>query len=193
MEVFDRISFFVAVIVIVACIRCPGETFNASRGVDAPTPVTHVALSPVRAKSESLVRSRDKRIVVLDFRSDTEAANTEDLLALTEKAREHVFKISDYEVVTEESAKFILASYGTSVEQLVASSEVEIGATLGADYVLVGRLKKSGDYIVVMMRVHDTGDGRLLASDSYKAGDVLHAYDALQPNIVKLLKQMEGL
>lgn len=193
MEVFDRISFFVAVIVIVACIRCPGETFNTSRGVDASTPVAHVATPPVRTKSESLVRARDKRIVVLDFRSDTEAVDTEDLLALTEKTREHVFKISDYEVVTEESAKFILASHGTSVEQLVTSSEVEIGATLGADYVLVGRLKKSGDYIVIVMRMHDTGDGRLLASDSYKAADVVHAYDALQPNIAKLLEQMKGL
>lgn len=182
-----------AIIMIVACIRCPSETFNASRGIEVSPRAVNIATPRAPEKSESLLRTRGRRIVVLDFRSDTEAVGTQDLLALTEKAREYVFKASDLEVVTEESAKFILASYGTPVEQLVSSNEIEIGATLGADYVLVGRLKKSGDYIIVMMRAHSTDNGQLLASSSYKAGDVSHAYDVLQPNILKLLKQMEDL
>ena len=109
---------------------------------------------------------------------------------LADYARETMFKSGVFDVVTEENAEIILASYGRELEECVDSCEIEFGAMLGADYVLTGRLAKSGDYVFVSMSVHGTESARLRAKTSYKSKNIIEARTNLEFHALKLIKQI---
>lgn len=186
MEIIDKLCFVVAVAVIAICIRCPNEAYNVSNGINHEANVSSTA----SVNNEFVQRPAKKRIAVLDFRSTKTDINEQELLLLADYARETMFKSGVFDVVTEENAEIILASYGRELEECVDSCEIEFGAMLGADYVLTGRLAKSGDYVFVSMSVHGTENARLRAKTSYKSKNIIEARTNLEFHALKLIKQI---
>ena len=189
MEITDKLYFIVAVAVIALCIRCPNEAYNVSNGIN------HGANTPnaINVSNKLPPDTIKSRVAVLDFRSAKADIDEQKLLLLTDYARETVFKSGAFDVVTEENAEIILASYGKQLEECTASCEIEFGTMLGADYVLTGRLAKSGDYVFVAMKAHETASARLVGAASYKSSGVLDARQDLELHVNKLIRQIKDL
>ena len=195
MEIIDKLYFIVAVVVIAICVRCPNEAYNVSRGVDhesSSRPIVNNEFAQPAAKKFTQPVAKN-RIAVLDFRSAKTDIEEQELLLLTDYARETVFKSGAFDVVTEENAEIILASYGRELEDCAASCEIEFGAMLGADYVLTGRLANSGDYTFVSMSIHGTENAHLVAKISYRSKNFIETRSLLEVHVFKLIKQIDEI
>jgi len=192
MEITDKLYFIIAVTVIAICVRCPNEAYNASRGIDHESSSRRVVNSNVVNRKFAQPAAKN-RIAVLDFRAPAAVIEEQKLLLLTDYAREAAFKSGTFDVVTEENAEIILASYGRELEDCAASCEIEFGAMLAADYVLTGRLANSGGYTFVSMSIHDTENARLVAKISYTSKNFIEARSLLEVNVFKLIKQIDEI
>ena len=193
MEIIDKLYFIVAVTVIAICVRCPNEAYNVSKGIDHEYSNQRASNSAPVVNNEYRQPAAKNRIAVLDFRSAKAGIEEQELLLLTDYARETVFKSGAFDVVTEENAEIILATYGRELEDCTASCEIEFGAMLGADYVLTGRLAISGDYTFVSMSIHGTENALLAAKISYKSKSFIETRSLLEVHVFKLIKQIDEI
>ena len=89
-------------------------------------------------------------------------------------------------VMTRESTEVLLQGSGKTAADCAGECEVETGRSLGADYVVSGRITRLGTRLVLSMRLHGTADGRLLKAATAMGKDV----DALVDESKKAIDQL---
>jgi hypothetical protein len=66
--------------------------------------------------------------------------------------------------MTRENLLVLLEASGKSLENCEGECEVDTGRRIGADAIVSGEIQKLGSLFKLTLRLHDTREGRLLAS-----------------------------
>jgi hypothetical protein len=91
-------------------------------------------------------------------------------------------------VMTRESTEEILAANGKTLTDCAGECEVQTGRLLGADYVVSGRFAVVGSRITLALRLHRTGDARLLGSEEALAYNIDQLVDQTEPTVIALIQ-----
>ena len=68
------------------------------------------------------------------------------------------------DIMTRENLVVLLQSTGKKLEECEGECEVDTGRRIGADTIVSGEIQKVGTRYKLTLRLHDTHEGRLLAS-----------------------------
>ncbi|MFN3201453.1 MAG: outer membrane beta-barrel protein [Bradymonadia bacterium] len=90
-----------------------------------------------------------------------------------------------YLIMTRENILEMLPP-GVDLASCEGSCEVETGRNVGADFVVSGQIIKFGSKLKVTMKLYETGNGALLASERASAADV----DTLEEPVVQAARRM---
>lgn len=178
------IVFYVVCAILVVQFDCNRLVNNA---ITMPGPLSS---SPVEQKHQA--DHQGLRFAVIDVEPGVGMELTdEEIRFLSNRAREVVFNVSEYDVVTEENAVVLLAAHGKTLEECAeAKCELELGVMLGADFVSTTRLDKIGDYIFVTMKIHNTSSSSLAAATSFRSKDLPEVHSEIEIHINKMLRQI---
>ena len=69
-----------------------------------------------------------------------------------------------YDIITRENLIVLLKASGKTLAECEGECEVETGRSIGADYVVNGRVVRFGKSLNVTLRLHSTHDGKLMSS-----------------------------
>jgi len=84
------------------------------------------------------------------------------------------------QVMTRENMEVMLSDMGIDAACVAEGAcEVETARNLGVDYVVTGSVGKMGDLLMVSLKLHDTGNGQLLASERAKGSDSIDLLDGI--------------
>jgi TolB-like protein len=123
--------------------------------------VSTLAIFPTRNSSAA----EPPKIAILEF--DIAKGLDIDRIYFSDKVRGVVReRAPNLFVRTRESVQTILAASSKVLADCDDECEVETGRKLGANYVVSGRLTKVGSRVALTMRLFNTGDAQLLASNS---------------------------
>jgi hypothetical protein len=90
-------------------------------------------------------------------------------------------------VLTRENLLVLLTASGKDAASCEGGCEVETGRLIGADLIVSGELQKIGARFKLTLRLHDTHEGRLLASTQASGSTVEELDDAGQKAAGELL------
>lgn len=129
------------------------------------------------------------RVAVLELRPEAEVGPSE-ARYLTDRVRDAALGLPpDYIVMTRENMLALLPPEA-ELADCEGACEVETGRNLGADYVVSGEIVRFGDELRLTLRLHETRDGRLLASESVAGERVTDLETAVTPAARRLLAAM---
>ena len=106
------------------------------------------------------------------------------LMYLTDRVREATLKYlgpRGFEVMSRDNMTVLLEMNAADLAACEKDCAVETGRTLGAQQVVHGRQSKLGSSFDLVLEVHDTASGRLLASQSTSAADLDELKEGLDP------------
>jgi formylglycine-generating enzyme required for sulfatase activity/TolB-like protein len=95
-------------------------------------------------------------------------------------------------VMTQENTVQLLAAQGKTLADCEGECEVETAKKLGAEFVISGRITKAGSRLALTMRLHSTGEGRLLKSVDALGKTPDELIDASSKAIEALLAALPG-
>ena len=104
---------------------------------------------------------------VLELRNKLEGAdrNLVDAAFLTDVVRQQVLEDApSVKLMTRENVLTLLEASGKKLEECEGECEVDTGRRIGADQIISGEIQKVGTKYKLTLRLHDTHEGRLLAS-----------------------------
>ena len=104
---------------------------------------------------------------VLELRNKLEGAdrNLVDAAFLTDVVRQQVLEdVPSVKLMTRENVLTLLEASGKKLEECEGECEVDTGRRIGADTIVSGEIQKVGTRYKLTLRLHDTHEGRLLAS-----------------------------
>jgi hypothetical protein len=89
--------------------------------------------------------------------------------------------------MTRESTEVLLKQFGKTLAECVGECEVETGRKLGADFVISGRITRSGTRMALTLRLHATATGELLKTAEALGKDTDAVIDATDAAVSRLL------
>ena len=135
-----------------------------------PAPLAPVATGPTAAP---------RRLAVLELH-DLAGLTSEEASYVTDVVRGVALHLpgTRYFVMTRENILALLPP-DTDLSTCEGNCEVDTGRNIGADYVVSGQIIRFGGSLRVSLKLHDTGDARLLASGKASADSV----EGLEPGV----------
>ena len=104
-------------------------------------------------------------VAVLEFRDKVPPDQRIDAAYLSDQVRSAVKQdLPQSRVITRENMLVLLESSGKKLEECEGECEVDTGRRIGADQIISGEIQKVGTKYKLTLRLHDTHEGRLLAS-----------------------------
>ena len=102
---------------------------------------------------------------VLEFRDKVPAEQRIDAAYLSDQVRAAVKEVlPQSRVITRENMLILLQASGRDLQECEGECEVDTGRRIGADHIVSGEIQKVGTRYKLTLRLHDTHEGRLLAS-----------------------------
>jgi TolB-like protein len=115
--------------------------------------------SPARPRS-----AMSGKLAVLELRNFTDLSK-QNAQYFTDVVRQAALKAQpQLQVMTRENLMVLLESTGRKLEECEGECEVDTGRRIGADTIVSGEIQKVGTRYKLTLRLHDTHEGRLLAS-----------------------------
>ena len=105
------------------------------------------------------------KLAVLELRNFTKDLTHENAQYFTDVVRGAALRAQpQLEVITRENLLVLLQATGKKYEECEGECEVDTGRRIGADEIVSGEIQKLGKLYKLSLRLHDTREGRLLAS-----------------------------
>jgi hypothetical protein len=132
----------------------PSTSLAARNETAAPPPATPAHVLPLRGK-----------LAVLDLKNFTRDLSKENALYFSDVIRQASLRMEPgLDIMTRENLLVLLQSTGKKLEECEGECEVDTGRRIGADNIISGEIQKVGTRYKMTLRLHDTHEGRLLAS-----------------------------
>jgi len=139
----------------------------AKRAEPRPT-----ALQAAPEPQQAELQAADRRVVplkgklaVLDLKNFTKDLTRENAQYFTDVIRQASLRMEPgLDIMTRENLMVLLQSSGKKLEECEGECEVDTGRRIGADQIISGEIQKVGTKYKLTLRLHDTHEGRLLAS-----------------------------
>ncbi len=96
-----------------------------------------------------------------------------------------------YRIMTRENMLGLLPP-GVDLAGCVGDCEIETGRNLGAAFVVSGEVLRFGASITVSLKLHETEDGTLLASEQARAGDLGDLVEPLEQAAARLFAALDA-
>ncbi len=165
----------------------------ASRVVDSTEP----AAAPVKARPPPATpvvahaaAALSGKLAVLELRNFAKDLTHENAQYFTDMLRSAALKAQpQLEVMTRENLVVLLQASGKRLEECEGECEVETGRRIGADLIISGELQKLGSLYKLSLRLHDTHEGRLLASTQASGKTIEELDESAQSASEKLVAQ----
>ncbi|HUJ26011.1 MAG TPA: DUF2380 domain-containing protein [Myxococcales bacterium] len=110
-------------------------------------------------------QNRTGKLAVLELRNFTRELTKQNAQYFTDVVRGAALKSQpQLEVITRENLIVLLQSSGRDLSNCEGECEVDTGRRIGADLIVSGEIQKVGTKYKLTLRLHDTRQGRLLAS-----------------------------
>ena len=133
----------------------------ASRNVAAAEPPTR----PVEPSADRRVLVLRGKLAVLDLKNFTKDLTRENAQYFTDVIRQASLRMEPaLDIMTRENLLVLLQSTGKKLEECEGECEVDTGRRIGADQIVSGEIQKVGTRYKLTLRLHDTHEGKLLAS-----------------------------
>ena len=149
----------------------------------------------ISAAAAAQQSAHGKLLAVLEFNSKLEGADKKNVDAqyLADTVRGAVLDaVPDMRVMTRENEMVLLEGSGKKLSECEGECEVDTGRRLGADLVISGSLLKFGSSYKLIVKLHETHEGRLL-SEAQASGRTIDELDAdVQLAVRKLLRPLSG-
>lgn len=164
--------------VVTALLRS-GKVAEAATNAPAtpraqPAPVQMLAAQPSPPRSDSTaiaapVQTRalplKGKLAVLDLKNFTRDLSKENAQYFSDVIRQASLKMEPgLDIMTRENLLVLLQATGKKLEECEGECEVDTGRRIGADHIVSGEIQKVGSRYKLTLRLHDTKEGRLLAS-----------------------------
>jgi hypothetical protein len=150
---------------------------NAIVGSPRIAAAAGLARSERRAPVAARVPASGK-LAVLELRNFTRELTKENAQYFTDVVRSAALKAQpQLEVVTRENLLVLLQASGKDLANCEGECEVDTGRRIGADQIVSGEIQKLGTLYKLSLRLHDTREGRLLAS-TQASGKTIEELDA---------------
>ncbi|MGZ6142745.1 MAG: DUF2380 domain-containing protein [Myxococcales bacterium] len=121
--------------------------------------------APAPRPQGSSSRKLAGKLAVLDLRNFTKDLTRENAQYFTDVVRGAALKAQpQLEVMTRENLLVLLQASGKDLASCEGECEVDTGRRIGADQIVSGEIQKLGSLYKLSLRLHDTREGRLLAS-----------------------------
>ncbi len=118
------------------------------------------------------------KLAVLELRNFTKDLTRENAQYFTDVVRSAALKAQpQLEVMTRENLLVLLQASGKDLANCEGECEVDTGRRIGADQIVSGEIQKLGTLYKLSLRLHDTREGRLLAS-TQASGKTVEELDA---------------
>ncbi len=115
--------------------------------------------------AEHRVLALKGKLAVLDLKNFTKELNRENAQYFTDVIRQASLRMEPgLDIMTRENLLVLLQSTGKKLEECEGECEVDTGRRIGADQIISGEIQKVGTRFKLTLRLHDTHEGRLLAS-----------------------------
>ncbi len=128
-------------------------------------------------------------VAVLEFTG----SDNEDLISiLSDQARAGALDQLDpltYSIMTRENMMLILEDMGKNATCLEGSCEVNMARNIGADLVISGTISQLGDVQLVMLKLHQSDSGTLLAMEKVQGADPVALVEATFEGVQLLLRK----
>lgn len=128
-------------------------------------------------------------VAVLEFTG----SDNEDLTSiLSDQARAGALDQLDpltYSIITRENMMQILEDMGKDATCLGGSCEVDLARNIGADLVISGTISQLGDVQLVMLKLHQSDSGTLLAMEKVQGADPVALVEATFEGVQQLLRK----
>ena len=128
-------------------------------------------------------------LAVLEFTG----SNDEDLVSiLSDQARAGALDQLDpfvYSIITRENMMQILEDMGKDATCIEASCEVDMARNIGADFVISGTISQIGQTQMVMLKLHQSDSGTLLAMHRIQGDDPVHLVEETFEGVQSLLRK----
>lgn len=130
-----------------------------ARGAAPPVPMARLAAVPAAAVVKS------GKLAVLDFRNSARDLGADNVRYFADVVRGASLRAAPgLDVMTRENLLVLLQATGKDVASCEGECEVDTGRRIGADAVISGEVLKVGSRYKISLKLHDTHDGRLLAT-----------------------------
>jgi hypothetical protein len=138
--------------------RARQEQAAAQQELAAPperrTPEERRGVLPLRGK-----------LAVLDLKNFTRELTQQNAQYFTDVIRQASLRMEPgLDIMTRENLMVLLQSTGKKLEECEGECEVDTGRRIGADQIISGEIQKVGSKFKLTLKLHDTHEGRLLAS-----------------------------
>src|SRR5438477_2178237 len=121
------------------------------------------------------------KLAVLELRNFTKDLTRENAQYFTDVVRSAALRAQpQLEVMTRENLLVLLQASGRDLANCEGECEVDTGRRIGADEIVSGELQKVGARYKLTLRLHDTREGRLLASTQASGMTIEELDDAAQ-------------
>src|SRR5258706_297381 len=118
-----------------------------------------------RPAEERRVLQLKGKLAVLDLKNFTKDLTRENAQYFSDVIRQASLKMEPgLDIMTRENLLVLLQSSGKKLEECEGECEVDTGRRIGADQIVSGEIQKVGTKYKLTLRLHDTHEGRLLAS-----------------------------
>src|SRR5205085_11003071 len=105
------------------------------------------------------------KLAVLDLKNFTKDLTRENAQYFSDVIRQASLRMEPgLDIMTRENLLVLLQSTGKRLEECEGECEVDTGRRIGADQIISGEIQKVGTKYKMTLRLHDTREGRLLAS-----------------------------
>ena len=118
------------------------------------------------------------KLAVLELRNFAKDLTRENAQYFTDVIRSAALKAQpQLEIMTRENLLVLLQASGRDLASCEGECEVDTGRRIGADQIVSGEIQKLGTLYKLSLRLHDTHEGRLLAS-TQASGKTVEELDA---------------
>jgi hypothetical protein len=105
------------------------------------------------------------KLAVLDLKNFTRELTQQNAQYFTDVIRQASLRMEPgLDIMTRENLMVLLQSTGKKLEECEGECEVDTGRRIGADQIISGEIQKVGSKFKLTLKLHDTHEGRLLAS-----------------------------
>ena len=162
----------------------------AARALESPKVAAAMRRQPPRARMAATpARALSGKLAVLELRNFTKDLTKENAQYFTDVVRSAALKARpQLEVMTRENLLVLLQASGKDLASCEGECEVDTGRRIGADQIVSGEIQKLGSLYKLSLRLHDTHEGRLLASTQASGKTIEELDQAAQQAAADLLK-----
>jgi hypothetical protein len=127
------------------------------------------------------------KVAVLELRNFTRELTVQNAQYLTDVVRQAALKANTgADIMTRENLIVLLEASGRKLEECEGECEVDTGRRIGADAIISGEVQKLGSRFKISLRLHETREGKLLASATGTGANI----DELDDSVAKAAREL---